>query len=148
MRRYVGLLAVLTLVLAACSGDGGTGSTFWDVILWMLALFLLMMFFWLFVTVLADLWTDPDASGWSKAGWTFFVVVLPWLGILIYLIARGGGMGERALQKRAAQEEYIRQVAGSSGGASAADELAKLADLKSKGVISEEEFNTAKARLL
>jgi len=118
---------------------------FWDVILWMAALFFFMMFFWLFIMVLSDLWGDPDASGGSKAGWTFLLVILPWLGILIYLIARGDSMGERALKKAKAQEEYIRKIAGGGG---SADELAKLADLKDKGVLSADEFNAAKAKLL
>lgn len=118
---------------------------FWDVILWMLALFVFMMFFWLFIMVLSDLWTDPDASGGSKAGWTFFVVILPWLGILVYLIARGGSMAERGMKKQKAQDDYIRSVAGGGG---SADEIAKLADLKESGHISDEEFNTAKAKLL
>lgn len=124
-------------------------TSFWDVIWWMLALFIFAMFFWLFISVLADLWTDHEASGWTKAGWTFFIVILPWLGILIYLIARGSGMAERSFAKQAAQEEYIRKVAGSTGdGVSSADELAKLAALKDKGVLTEEEFNTQKAKLL
>jgi hypothetical protein len=117
---------------------------FWDVVLWMLALFVFTMFFWMFITVLADMWTDPDASGWAKAGWTFFIVILPWLGILIYLIAKGGGMAERAMKKQRAQEQYIHQVAG--GGS--ASELATLAELKEKGHITEEEFNKAKASIL
>lgn len=144
MRRSVFLSVGLAVVLAACSGDGGTGSGFWDVILWMLALFLFAMFFWLFVSVLADLWSDPEAGGWTKAVWTFLVVVLPWLGILIYLIARGGGMAERASKKVEAQEDHIRRVAG----ASPAEELVKLAELKEAGHISDEEFNAAKAKLL
>jgi hypothetical protein len=128
-------------------------DSFWDVILWMLALFVFAMFFWLFITALADLWTDPDASGWAKALWTFFIVILPWLGVLVYLIARGGGMAERAVKKQAAQEQRLQEIytssgGGATGGGSAADELAKLADLKEKGHISEDEFNKAKASLL
>jgi hypothetical protein len=110
----------------------------------MLALFVFTMFFWMFITVLADMWSDPDSSGGSKALWTFFIVVLPWLGILIYLIAKGGGMAERAMKKQKAQEQYIRQVAG--GGS--ASELATLADLKEKGHITDEEYNKAKASIL
>jgi hypothetical protein len=124
-------------------------DSFWDVILWMLALFVFAMFFWLFITVLADLWSDPDTGGWGKAGWTFFVVILPWLGILIYLIARGGSMADRAMKRQKAQEDYIRQVAGSGGGGgSAASELESLARLKASGDITQEEFDQAKAKLL
>ena len=122
-------------------------GNFWEVIWWMLALFIFAMFFWLFISVLADLWTDPGASGWAKAGWTFFVVIVPWLGILIYLIARGGSMAERAYAKQAAQDDYIREVAGNSGGNSA-DELAKLHDLKEKGAITEAEYDAQKAKVL
>lgn len=120
-------------------------SDFWTVIWWMLALFIFAMFFWLFISVLADLWRDHEASGWAKAGWTFFIVILPWLGILIYLIARGDGMAQRAYSRQAAQDDYIRQVA-SSG--SSADELAKLHDLKEKGAITEAEYDGQKAKLL
>jgi hypothetical protein len=111
----------------------------------MLALFVFTMFFWMFITVLADMWTDPDSSGGAKAGWTFFIVVLPWVGILIYLIAKGSGMAERAMKKQQAHDDYIRQVAGSGGSAS---ELATLADLKEKGHITQAEFDKAKADLL
>jgi uncharacterized membrane protein len=102
------------------------------------------MFFWMFITVLADMWSDPDSSGGAKAGWTFFIVVLPWLGILIYLIAKGGGMAERAMKKQQAHDEYIRKVAG----AGSASELATLAELKEKGHITEEEYSKAKASIL
>ena len=123
--------------------------SFWDVIWWLLALFVFAMFFWLFISVLADLWQDPDASGGAKAGWTFFVVILPWLGILIYLIARGGGMAERSIAKQARQQEYIAQARSEAlSDTGTADELAKLADLKDRGVLSEDEFNAQKAKLL
>src|SRR5262245_6688853 len=119
----------------------------------MLALFVFAMFFWLFITALADLWTDPEASGWSKALWTFFIVILPWLGILIYLIARGGGMAERAVTKQVAQEQRYREIMASAGpdvggGGSAASELEALAKLKASGDLTQEEFDMAKAKLL
>lgn len=148
-RSRFAVLAVVGLVLAACGGTGEdiSDGTFWSVVLWMIYLFFLMMFFWMFITVLADLWTDKEAGGGAKAGWTILIVLLPLLGILIYLIARGSGMNERAMAKaaaaQAAQDEYIRNVAGGS-----ADELAKLADLKEKGHISQQEFDAAKAKLL
>lgn len=120
-------------------------NSFWDVILWMLAFYVLITFFWLFIMVLSDLWSNPDAGAGGKIGWTLLVIFFPWLGILIYLIANGGGMAERAAMKRQAQEDYIRQVAHSGGSAS---ELAALSDLKAKGDLTQEEFDKAKAELL
>jgi ABC-type multidrug transport system fused ATPase/permease subunit len=120
-------------------------DSFWDVILWMLAVYVFAMFFWLFIVVLSDMWSNPDSGGGAKAFWTIFIIIVPWLGLLIYLIANGSGMGERALKKREAQENYIRQVAGSGGSAS---ELATLSDLKAKGDITQAEFDKAKASLL
>ena len=120
-------------------------DSFWDVVLWMLAFYVLMMFFWLFIMVLSDAWTNPDSSGWAKTGWTLLVIFFPWLGILIYMIANSDGMAERAMAKQRAKEDYIRQVA-SSG--SSASELAALSDLKAKGDLTQEEFDKAKASLL
>ena len=120
-------------------------DSFWDVILWMLAVYVFAMFFWLFIVVLSDLWSNPDSGGGAKAFWTFFIIIVPWLGLLVYLMANGNGMAERALKKRQAQENYIRQVAGSG---SSASELATLSDLKAKGDITQAEFDKAKASLL
>ena len=120
-------------------------NSFWDVILWMLALYVFAMFFWMFIVVLSDLWSNPDSGGGAKAGWTILIILVPWLGILIYLIANGNGMAERAMKKKQAQDDYIRQVAGSG---SSASELATLSDLKAKGDITQAEFDKAKAQLL
>lgn len=120
-------------------------DSFWDVILWMLAVYVFAMFFWLFIVVLSDLWSNPDSGGGAKAFWTFFIIIVPWLGLLVYLIANGNGMAERALKKKQAQDQYIRQVAGSG---SSASELATLSDLKAKGDITQAEFDKAKASLL
>lgn len=116
-------------------------------------IFLWMAWIWLVISVIIDIFRSDDLSGWGKAGWTILVVFLTWLGVLIYLIARGGGMTERRMAESARmqqmQADYIRQVAGSSsGGASAADEIAKLAELHKQGVLSDSEFATQKARLL
>lgn len=121
-----------------------------------LDLFWTMLWFFLFfawLMLLFRVFTDifrKDASGFSKAIWCLFVIVLPLLGTLVYLIAEGGDMARRDVESMAAmekaQKEYIQSVAGS--GASSADELAKLGDLKAKGVISEEEFAAQKAKLL
>lgn len=100
------------------------------------------------VSVVADVFRSKDLSGWAKALWVIFIIILPWLGVLVYLIARGDGMNERNLQmiKDAdkAQREYIREVAH----VSPAEELKKLADLQKEGVISEEEFAAQKAKIL
>jgi Short C-terminal domain len=121
---------------------------FWS----MLWFFLFFAWIWLLITIFADIFRSDDLSGWGKAFWTIFVVILPWLGVLVYLIARGGSMQERAMamavQQEKAQREYIQQVSTSSGGASSADELEKLAKLQSQGVISAEEFAAQKAKIL
>jgi hypothetical protein len=88
-------------------------------------------------------------GGFAKAIWVLFVIILPFLGVFIYLIARGGSMHDRAAQQAAREQKafdsYVKQTAGSSG---SADELAKLADLKAKGVITDAEFDAQKAKLL
>jgi hypothetical protein len=117
----------------------------------MLWFFLFFAWIWLLITIFADIFRSDDLSGWAKAFWTIFVVVLPWLGVLIYLIARGGSMQERAMADAAAREkatrQYIQEVS-SGGGASTADELEKLGKLQSQGVITAEEFAAQKAKLL
>jgi hypothetical protein len=119
------------------------GSIFWFMILfaWIMLLF----------RIFGDLFGDHELSGWGKALWTVFLIFLPWLGALVYLIARGRSMNERALARAQRNEEafshYVRQTAG-AGTTSTADELAKLADLRDRGTISDEEFQHAKAKLL
>ena len=108
------------------------------------------MWIWLVIIVFSDVFRSRDLSGGQKALWTVFIVFLPYLGVLIYLIARGGKMAENAqqaaMEQEAATRSYIQSVAGSGG--SAADEIARLADLRDKGVLSEEEFDAAKAKAL
>ena len=124
----------------------GTGQILWD-ILW---LFTFIIWFWLLITVFGDIFRDHDLGGLGKTAWIIFVIVLPYLGVFVYLIARGKGMAERNMAAMAnaqkAQAEYIKSVAGSGGGAS--EELARLAELKDKGVLSDEEFQAAKAKVL
>lgn len=116
---------------------------FW-VMLWF---FLWIMWIWLLIKVFADIFR-ADFSGWAKAGWVVFVIILPFLGVLVYLIAQGGSMAERDMKQVAdmaeAQRAYIQDVAGTS----TADELEKLAGLRDKGVITADEFNAQKAKIL
>jgi len=122
-------------------------SIFWT----MLEFFLFFLWIWLLISVFGDIFRSHDMGGLAKALWVLFVVIIPYLGVLIYLIARGGSMHERAEQQAARQQKafdaYVKQTAGGSGGGSA-DELAKLADLKSKGVLTDAEFEAQKAKLL
>lgn len=123
----------------------GILEIFW----WMLMFFLFVVWIWLLITVFVDVFRS-EQSGWAKAGWTIFIVFLPMLGVLVYLIAQGGKMQERSVEHAAkvqkAQNAYIRDVAGSEGGT--ADELEKLAKLKDSGVLTDEEFAAQKAKLL
>ena len=126
----------------------GTGQVFWS----MLWFFLFFIWIWLLISLFGDIFSSSDLSGGAKAMWTIFIIVLPFLGVLVYLIVRGNSMQERSLKRAADQEAqfrgYVQTVAASGGGGGAADELAKLADLRDKGVISDEEFQAAKAKAL
>lgn len=122
--------------------------SFGEALLLMLEFFLFVAWLWILFAIISDLFGDHETSGWGKAAWVFFLLVLPFLGALIYLIARGDGMRKRTIK---AQEDakgqldsYIRQQAHSSP----ADELHKLSELKAKGDLSNEEFEQAKAKLL
>jgi Short C-terminal domain/Phospholipase_D-nuclease N-terminal len=131
-------------VLAAEWGSG-------EVLLSMLWFFLFFIWIWLLIVVFADIFRSRDLSGWAKALWVIFVVVLPYLGVFVYLIARGHKMSEHAAEAARAQDEAARQYIQSAvgqNGTSTADELAKLADLKAKGVIDEAEFQRLKQKAL
>jgi hypothetical protein len=123
-------------------------NLFWT----MIEIFFFVIWIWILITVLIDVFRSHDLSGWAKALWLVFIVFLPLLGVLIYLIARGGSMHERAVQAAQAQDaalkQYVQSVAATSGGTSTADELAKLADLRDKGVITADQFEAQKAKLL
>ena len=118
---------------------------------------LFMFFIWvawimLVFRIVIDIFRDRKLNGISKALWVLFVAFLPFLGVLVYLISRGNGMAQRELDQAVAQkeafEEYVRSTAGGSASGGTADELAKLADLKAQGVLSEQEFAAQKAKLL
>jgi hypothetical protein len=118
-----------------------------EALLTVLSVFFFVIWIWIMITILTDLFRDHEVSGAGKAAWVFFLVFVPFLSALIYLIVRGGGMRERALAAHAEAKQqmdtYIRDTT-----ASPADELAKLADLRDKGTITDEEFDRMKARLL
>jgi hypothetical protein len=115
----------------------------------MLWFFLFFIWIWLLIVVFADIFRDHTMSGWAKAAWVIFVIILPYLGVFVYLIARGGSMAERAAAQQqnadAQFKDYVQSVA-STG--SPADELARLADLKARGVITDAEFEQLKAKAL
>jgi Short C-terminal domain/Phospholipase_D-nuclease N-terminal len=119
------------------------------VILSMFWFMLLFAWIWLLITIFTDLFRDTSLSGWGKAGWVIGLILLPWLGVLLYLIFRGRSMNERALaaaKERDSQvREYVRSVAQPD---SKADEISKLAELHSRGALSEAEFEQAKAAIL
>ena len=114
-------------------------------------IFFLILFIWVFIAIISDLFRDHTTSGWGKAAWVILLIILPLIGSLIYLIARGGGMAERsAAQARAAQQQfdaYVRETAGTTG-SSPVDDLARLAQLRDSGTITPEEFEAMKARVV
>jgi len=119
-------------------------NVFW----WMLWFFLFMIWIWLLITIFADIFRSP-ISGWAKAGWSIFIIILPFLGVFIYLIANGGKMQERSMESAAAaqqaQDSYIKSVAGTE---TTADQLKTLSDLHDAGKLTDEEFAAQKAKLL
>ena len=120
-------------------------NIFWT----MLVFFGFFIFIWLLIVIFMDIFRSKDLGGWAKALWIIFIIVLPLLGILVYLIVRGGSMHERSERQAAQQQEafdaYVKEAAGTD---SAADQLAKLADLKDKGTITQAEFDSQKAKIL
>jgi ABC-type transport system involved in cytochrome bd biosynthesis fused ATPase/permease subunit len=126
--------------------------TFGQGLLTVLSIFFFVIWIWILITILSDLFRDHELSGWWKAVWVLFLVFIPFLTALIYLIARGNGMRDRTIKAQAEAkqhfDDYVRQTATTSGGASTADELSKLAGLKANGTISDAEFEAQKAKLL
>ena len=120
-----------------------------DVFWTMLEFFVFILWIFLIIRVLGDLFRSPDLSGWGKAAWVIFVIVVPFLGVFVYLIARGGNMHNRDIAVAQQQEEafklYAQQAA---GGSDTADELSKLAALRDQGALTEAEFAAQKAKIL
>src|SRR5215471_16222258 len=120
-------------------------NAFWT----MLWFFLWILWFFLLFRVILDIFRSKDLGGWGKAGWLIFVIILPFLGVFIYLIARGSKMNQRDMEDAQARDQAMRAyVRDAAQEGSTADELAKLADLRDRGVISEGEFQQSKAKVL
>ena len=120
-------------------------DAFWTIFI----IFLWVIWFWILITVFIDLFRSHDLSGWVKALWFIFILFLPIIGVLVYLIARGGKMHEHAVRDARQQEaEFRSYVQEAAGPQSSADELAKLAKLREQGVITAEEFDREKAKIL
>jgi hypothetical protein len=122
-----------------------------DIFLTTLYFFLFIIWIWLLFMVFIDIFRSHDMGGWAKGLWVIFIIVMPYLGVLVYLIARGGKMHERAAQQAALQQkafdQYVKQTAGTPG-ESSADQLHKLAGLKDQGILTDAEFETEKAKIL
>ena len=125
------------------ANEFGTGQVFWS----MLWFFLWFIWLWMLITVFSDIFRSPDLGGWGKALWTVFVLVVPFLGVLAYLIVRGHKIGEHqvqaAQQADAAMRSYIRSAVDQPG-----DDLSTLVELRDRGVIDDAEFQTMKGRLV
>jgi Short C-terminal domain/Phospholipase_D-nuclease N-terminal len=130
----------------AASSNYPVLNVFWTIF----EIFAFVVWFWLLFVVLTDVFRSRDLSGWVKAAWTVFVIFLPLVGILTYLIVRGRSMHERSAQAANRQEEafrsYVQEAAGTEP--STADQLSKLADLRQRGVISPDEFEQQKNKVL
>ena len=131
--------------LASSSYSYPVLGVFWTI----LEIFLFVIWFWILITVFIDIFRSQDLSGGGKAVWFLFVLFIPLIGVLVYLIVRGSSMHERAAQQAQQQDEafrsYVQQAAGEEN---SADQLAKLADLRDRGVITAQEFERQKAKIL
>jgi ABC-type transport system involved in cytochrome bd biosynthesis fused ATPase/permease subunit len=124
--------------------EWGSGEVFWS----MLWLFVWIIWIWLLIVVFSDIFRSHDLSGWGKALWCIFVLIVPYLGVFIYLIARGHKMGEHAAEAARQQDAMMRQYVQDAAASSPAEELTKLADLRAKGAISDAEYEQLKAKAL
>lgn len=119
-----------------------------DVFLSMVWFFLFFIWISLLVSVFIDVFRSDDLSGWAKALWTLFVIVLPFLGVFVYLIVRGKDMGERGFRDYSRRQDQYARYAQNAAGPSTAEEIERLAELQRRGDLSDAEFQQAKARLL
>ncbi len=124
-------------------------ETFWQVIWTMFIFFLWIIWIWLLIVVFSDLFRRHDTSGWAKAGWSVFIILLPFLGVFVYLIAQGQQMGERRqAEVQAAQKDFdahVKEVAASND---PAEQIAKAKQLLDSGAIDQAEFDSLKAKAL
>ena len=120
---------------------------FMDVLWSMIIFFVWVIWIWIVITVLIDVFRRHDIGGFAKALWVIFVIILPWLGVLIYLIVEHDGMRERSLKQAQAQKEQFDQYVRESAGGSA-DEIAKAKQLLDQGAITQDEFNALKAKAI
>ena len=129
----------------------GFWGSFWDIIWWFLTIFIFISYLFVLFAIISDLFRDHKLNGWWKAVWIIFLLFFPIITALVYLIARGRGMGERsqaqAKQLQEAQSEYIKSVAG-AGAASPSDEIAKARALLDAGTIDQAEYDALKAKAL
>ena len=130
--------------LAASTSSYPLLNVFWT----MLEFFLWVIWIWILIWVFIDIFRSRDLSGWAKALWFIFVLFIPLIGVLVYLIARGGKMQERAERDAQAQDEATRAYIQQAAGSASADQLAKLADLRDREVITADEFAREKAKIL
>ena len=119
-----------------------------DIFWTMLWIFCFVIYIWLLIAIFSDIFRSHDMGGWGKAGWIIFIFILPFLGILVYLIARGKQMSEHRMHDAAQAEQQFKAQVQEAAGGSRADELSKLADLREKGIITDAEFETEKAKIL
>jgi hypothetical protein len=117
---------------------------FWTI----LEFFLWLVWIWVFVMVIFDIFRSHDLSGWAKALWVLFVAIIPLIGVLVYLIVRGGSMHERQAQQAQRQDEAFRSYVQQAASPNSADQLTKLAELRDHGVITADEFEREKAKIL
>ena len=133
------------MLLASSSYSYPVLGVFWTILM----IFLWVIWFWILITIIIDIFRSHDLSGWVKALWFVFILFLPLVGVLVYLIARGGKMHEHQVRQAQLQEEQLRSyVQQAAGPQSSADQLAQLADLRDRGVITAEEFDREKAKIL
>jgi type VI protein secretion system component VasK len=134
------------MTLASSSYSYPLLGAFWTI----LEIFLFVIYIWILIWIFTDIFRSRDLSGGAKALWVLFIIIIPLVGVLVYLIARGGKMHEHAVQAQQQQDQafraYVQDAAGTP--ASSADQLAKLADLRDRGVITPEEFEREKAKIM